>query len=391
MSPGDVIDSRYRVDRELGSGGMGFVLACTDLRLNRAVALKLLHGEALTNHVHLARFEREARAAAMLKSEHVVRTLDVGKLPNDAPYIVMERLDGQDLEELAKTEPLPCAVAVDYVLQACAGIAEAHANGIVHRDLKPQNLFLAKRSLGAPIVKVLDFGIAKLESDGADLTRTRDIFGTPLYMAPEQLRGAKEVDARADLWAIGAILYRLVTGHPPFDGDTMAMLCANILQSEPVPVRQLRPDAPDTVVRAVDRCLRKDPAMRFPSVAELARVLDPDEAFQQTAPLKVEPAAPPPAPPRAPSKRPWLWSLLLVPVGAGAYVVWPRSPAPAPIVEAPRSAELAPEEPPAVVAPAVSASKSAAPLPRRPAHRRPRPSTPAAPVEQDDSLPDMRK
>ena len=190
---GDVLDDKYLVERVLGSGGMGLVLAATHLTLRQPVALKLLLPSSLDDAIVVSRFEREARAAAMLKGEHVARVLDVGHIANGSPYMVMELLEGSDLEKIVEDNgPIATDVAVSYILQACAAIAEAHANGIIHRDLKPHNLFLAKRVDGEPIVKILDFGISKLpDEEDQGLTRTRDVMGSPLYMAPEQLQEAR--------------------------------------------------------------------------------------------------------------------------------------------------------------------------------------------------------
>src|SRR5262249_17959342 len=183
------------VDRILGVGGMGVVVAATHLQLGQPVALKFMLAEALAQPEAAERFLREARAAVRLRSQHVARILDVGTLETGAPYIVMELLEGMDLAQLLERRPLPPQAAVDYVLQACEAIAEAHANGIVHRDLKPANLFLARTPTGAPLVKVLDFGIAKAHDPQlASVTQTSAVFGSPAYMSPEQLRSAKNVD-----------------------------------------------------------------------------------------------------------------------------------------------------------------------------------------------------
>jgi serine/threonine-protein kinase len=277
LKVGDVLDAKYEIQRVLGKGGMGLVLGAMHLALRQPVALKLLLPSSLEDQTVVARFEREARAAAMLKSEHVARVIDVGRIPNGSPYMVMELLDGSDLELVVDTAgPLAPEVAVNYILQACEAIAEAHGLGIIHRDLKPHNLFLARRVDGEPNVKVLDFGISKLPNEEEKhLTRTTDVMGSPLYMAPEQLRSAREVDPRADVWALGAILFRLVTGRTPFDGETMAQLCARVLVEPPRPIRTLRPDLPEGLAQVIERCLEKEPEKRFSSVAELARALDP--------------------------------------------------------------------------------------------------------------------
>src|SRR4051812_29611172 len=206
---GDVLAGKYRVDKILGAGGMGVVVAAHHVQLDERVAIKFLLPEALGNAEAVARFAREARAAVKIKSEHVARVIDVGTLETGAPYMVMEYLEGGDLSQvLASRGPLPVEEAVEYVLQACEAIAHAHALGIVHRDLKPANLFLIRRPDGTNAIKVLDFGISKVmpgksaSSDNA-MTRTRTVMGSPLYMSPEQMASTRDVDGRTDLWALG--------------------------------------------------------------------------------------------------------------------------------------------------------------------------------------------
>jgi serine/threonine-protein kinase len=224
------------------------------------------------------RFAREARAAVKIKSEHVARVTDVGTLETGAPYMVMEYLEGTDLSALLARGPLSVEQAVDYLLQACEAIAEAHTLGIVHRDLKPANLFLAQLPGGVKSVKVLDFGISKLTglsaSGGQDsATRTKALLGSPLYMSPEQMQSAKDVDARSDIWALGVILYELIAGASPFTADTMPELILKIMSTAPVPLRSCRSDVPEPVEAAVMRCLSKDRLLRFQTVGELAGAL----------------------------------------------------------------------------------------------------------------------
>jgi serine/threonine-protein kinase len=281
VKEGDVLAGKYRIERVLGVGGMGVVVSALHLQLDERVAIKFLLPGALHNAEAVARFAREARAAVKIKSEHVARVSDVGTLETGAPYMVMEFLQGRDLAALVRESgPLASEDAAEYVLQACEALAEAHALGIVHRDLKPANLFLVARADGSPCVKVLDFGISKLtstSSSGADLgmTKTHAIMGSPLYMSPEQMSSSRSVDARADIWAIGAILYELVTGSVPFEADSMPQLCGMILQDLPTPPRSRRADLPDALERTILRCLEKDRTKRFQSVAELAAALAP--------------------------------------------------------------------------------------------------------------------
>ncbi|MCC6647127.1 MAG: protein kinase [Polyangiaceae bacterium] len=279
MQPGDVLAGKYRVERVIGAGGMGVVVAATHLQLGELVALKFLLPASLAHAETVARFLREARAAARIKSEHVARVSDVGPRENGAPYIVWEHREGRDLSALLEQDgPLSPELAITYVLQACEAIAEAHALGIVHRDLKPSNLFVARRIDGAPIVKVLDFGIAKADAPdgGADVvTATNTTMGSPRYMSPEQVRSARRVDQRSDLWSLGVILHELVAGEPPFTGESPASLLATVVMDEPARLRDARPDAPEELERVVLRCLEKDPADRYADVGELARALGP--------------------------------------------------------------------------------------------------------------------
>ncbi len=275
---GDVIAGKYRIERLIGMGGMGAVVAARHIELDERVAIKMLLPHLPASGEPAARFLREAKATIRIKNEHVVRVLDVGRTDKGSPYIVMEYLDGQDLGQLLeRSGPLPVEDTVDYVMQACEAIAAAHALGVVHRDLKPANLFLAAASDGSALVKVLDFGISKIAESAANqapgLTSTATVMGTPCFMSPEQLRSTRDVDARADIWSMGAILHALMTGTPPYDGESNADVSAKIIRDLPTPLRQLRPDAPAELEAIVLRCLEKDPARRFPDVASLADAL----------------------------------------------------------------------------------------------------------------------
>jgi serine/threonine-protein kinase len=278
VQPGDIIAGKFRVERVLGVGGMGVVVLATNLALDQRVALKFLLPESAGHPDVAARFAREAMAAAKIQSEHVAKVLDVGRLENGAPYMVMEFMDGEDLEHvLARVGPMPVPLAVGYLLQATEAVAEAHAVGIVHRDLKPANLFLAKRPSGVPIIKVLDFGISKqtMSTSQASMTKTSAILGSPLYMSPEQMASSKSVDMRSDIWALGVVLYELLVKQTPFPADTMPELVAAILQREAEPLSRFRPDIPPGLDAVVARCLEKDPKRRFQNVAEMAAALAP--------------------------------------------------------------------------------------------------------------------
>ncbi len=276
---GEILAGKYRVEKVLGVGGMGVVVAATHLQLDQRVALKFLLPGAAREPEIVARFAREARAAAKIHSEHVARVIDVGTLAESgSPYMVMEFLEGSDLSQLLqKRGALPVAEAVGYLLQACEAIAEAHAAGIVHRDLKPANLFLATRPGRGDLIKVLDFGISKLtvggRSEEVALTKTAAVMGSPLYMSPEQLISAKDVDARSDVWALGVILYELIAARPPFDGATVAELVTRILHAPHASLLEVRPDVPPTLDAAISRCLAKDPAQRFPNVSAFVHAI----------------------------------------------------------------------------------------------------------------------
>lgn len=302
---GAVVAGKYRIERKLGEGGMGLVVAATHLALGGQVALKFLTiGDEIRPEA-LARFTREAQTVARIKSEHIARVLDMGTVESGAPYIVMELLEGQDLHKFVrKNGPLPSGDAVEFILQAAEGVAEAHAAGIVHRDLKPANLFLSHKPDGSPFVRVLDFGIAKdiqakKEAGDVSLTVGTEVLGSPLYMAPEQIRNPKDVDPRADVWSLGAILYKLLTGRSAFEADNPSATLAMIVMEEPDPIRRLRPDVPAQLEAVVQRCLEKKIDQRFQSVDELACALLPFA-------------------PSRPRGRPWVPKMILLPQASSA-------------------------------------------------------------------------
>jgi serine/threonine protein kinase len=275
-----MLAGKYRVERVLGAGGMGVVVAARHVELDQLVAIKFVRDEAIASEDAVQRFLREARAAVKLRSEHVARVLDVGKLDSGAPYMVMEFLEGSDLGNvLSERGPLPLDAAADWILQACEAVAEAHAAGIVHRDLKPENLFLARTVGGGQKIKVLDFGVSKAiggaGSEMSGLTRTRAMLGSPLYMAPEQMRSSRDVDARADVWALGVVLFQLLTQRWPFEAETMPELCLKVVTEPPMSLAAIRPDIPAGIGAVIERCLDKDPKRRFANAAELASGLEP--------------------------------------------------------------------------------------------------------------------
>jgi serine/threonine-protein kinase len=275
VSPGEVLAGKYRIERVLGEGGFGVVVAALHLQLRQRVALKFLLPHALRDPSIVERFVREARAMAGLRSQHVARVIDVGTLPDGAPYIVMELLEGEDLGEVVeKRGRLEVPAAAAAVLEACEAIGEAHALGIVHRDLKPSNLFRARGTGGHPIIKVLDFGISKLPPADEDhsLTRTHAVFGSPVYASPEQLRSTKHVDHRTDIWSLGVTLYHLVSGALPFAGATLSELAIKVAM-DPMPRFDPALGIPPRFEAIVARCLEKEPAARYPTVAALAEDL----------------------------------------------------------------------------------------------------------------------
>jgi len=277
---GQVVADRFRVGECIGQGGMGAVYAATHVQLGHRVALKVMSPTLASTAEAVSRFLNEARAAAHIASEHVVRVSDVGTLPGGVPFLAMEYLEGEDLSALVKKDGrIPIAEAIDLVLEALEGIAHAHALGIVHRDLKLSNLFLARRLDGTRGVKVLDFGISKMAPSlgvpAEQSTVTGVVMGTPQYMAPEQLRNSKTVDARADIWAVGVILFNLLTGDLPFEGESLAELILAISMGERPSLRSKRSEVPVGLEQVVMRCLERDRESRWSDAASLARALAP--------------------------------------------------------------------------------------------------------------------
>jgi eukaryotic-like serine/threonine-protein kinase len=260
---------------------MGIVLAAQDEMLGRAVALKVVLPRMLRSEEAVERFGNEARSLARIESRNVVRVLDFGTISEPAscaglPFMVLELLRGEDLFSVASSVPggLSPARVVRYALEACAGLAAAHAQGIIHRDLKPENLFLAQEPDGTSCLKVLDFGIARSHTRRA-LTRGQVGVGSPGYMSPEQVEGRGHVDERADIWALGVVMYELLAQRPAFFGETAQSLCLQILNAEVTPLSDIRHDLPMALVYIVERCMERDPDKRFANVAELADALAP--------------------------------------------------------------------------------------------------------------------
>ncbi len=310
---GSLVAGKYLVEGVIGAGGMGIVLAAKHVQLDRKVAVKFLLPQAASNEEAAGRFSREARAMARLQNEHVVRVLDVGELETGEPYMVMEYLEGTDISRFMKERGrLSVDATVDFMLQACEAIAEAHAVGIVHRDLKPSNIFLARRFDGSYIVKLLDFGIAKLQADASEaqqsFTTTTALLGSPVYMSPEQLQCSRDADARADIWSLGAIMHKVLAGRPPFIAETMPQVCTLIMSAPPQRLRDVRPDVPVAIEGVILKCLEKRPEDRFQNVTELAAALSAVAPAQSVgsldrvrAAMAAGAAAPPPSAPSGPS------------------------------------------------------------------------------------------
>ncbi len=291
--PGDVIGGKYRVDALSARGGMAAIFLGQHLVLGQRVAIKVMLAESAREEASVERFMREAQAAARVETEHVTRVMDAGLLDDGLPFLVMEFLEGCDLGALlAERGPLPCDVVVDYALETLEGLAHVHSAGIVHRDLKPSNLFLARRPDGSTVVKLLDFGISKSlvapEDARVKALTGNVVVGSPVYMSPEQVRSARSVDARSDLWSLGVSIYELVTGALPFDGDGVGEVLAEILGGTPRPMQTRRADVPAGLDAVVGRCLARDREERHADVLELARALAPFARSQVAAAAAVD-------------------------------------------------------------------------------------------------------
>lgn len=293
----EVVHGKYRIGRTIGFGGMATVVAGHHLELDQPIAIKFLHRSEAAKPDAVRRFLSEARAAARLSSPHVARVLDVGSAPTArggiVPFMVMELLEGLDLDALVMTRGrLPLGEAIEYVMQACEGVSEAHAMGIIHRDLKPGNLFLTRKRDGTPLVKLLDFGISKtVTREGrraTSITSDREMMGSPRYMSPEQVRSAKDVDARTDVWSLGVILHELLSGAPPFEAENVADTLVAILHAPPRSIAKAAPDVPPALIEIVMRCLQKKPEGRYASVDEFAAALAP---YRSVTPIVLPPMA----------------------------------------------------------------------------------------------------
>ncbi|MDC0670282.1 protein kinase domain-containing protein [Nannocystis radixulma] len=283
---GRLLDGKFRFTKLLGAGGMGAVWRAQNIRVRKAVAIKLMHAEFAGNPGILDRFRNEATAAGQIGNPHICDIYDFGQSVL-GPYIVLEMLNGRSLGELVQqTGQVDPGLAVLIIRQALIGLDAAHAVGIVHRDLKPENIFLHEPSPGHLLVKLMDFGISKFSqggTEGGGRTSAGVLMGTPEYMSPEQTEGAAGVDLRTDIWAMGAILYKALTGADAFMGATMAAILVAVSTKQPTPIAQLAPHVPPGLIAVIERCLAKEPGDRFASCSELSAALAPFE--QLGAPL----------------------------------------------------------------------------------------------------------
>jgi serine/threonine protein kinase len=410
IKEGTIIARKYRAIRVIGEGGMGTVIAATQIDLNRPVAIKLVRKDAASQGVE--RLLREARAAAPLHSAHVSRVLDVGRTGDGEAFLVMEYLEGEDLRARLAKGPVGVADAVSWILEACEGLAEAHARGIVHRDLKPGNIFLARQPNGSTVVKILDFGLARntMSEDDGRITQTGAILGSPSYMSPEQLSGLAP-DPRSDIWALAVTLYELLTGALPFGGRTTPEICAAVLSKKPVSIEVRQSGVPTELEGVIMTCLQKRPDDRPRDIAELAALLEPF-AEQPGAAARVaaslasrsdpgvsEVAFSTEQPTHLVSRTPWLVGLAVALVAVVAVVVvavvvrskQPERPhaSPSPPVTIATEQKSAASVVPVIAVDALPSASSSARVVRAPRFvPRPRPSgaRSAAPVDSVDPL-----
>ncbi len=419
---GRVLSGKFRFVRKLGKGGMASVWLAINTAVDREVAIKVIRPEVLKNDDLVARFRSEAKAAGRIEHPHVCEILDFGVGPI-GPYIVMERLQGKNLAQLIHERgTLSPQETVDIVQQALLGLEAAHAQGIVHRDLKPENVYLHEPKVGPPVIKLMDFGVAKFTDGSAEITTEHGaLLGTPEYMAPEQFKGADQAEVRTDLWAVGAIIFRALTGKHAFKGPTVAATLLLVSHEEPVPIRTIKPEIPQALVDVVTRCLSKDIAGRYANATQLRAALtelEPELDLDDEGPTapslpKLGPALPelavraaaPDSPELAPNdstleRRPTetfqaadshapargLWiagGLALLAVAAGV-MLWPDDAPPSPTPAATKAATPTANVPPA--APRLDAGTPAEPVePAEPAE----PAEPVVVILEDEPAPDL--
>ena len=280
-APGEVLDGKYKVEKVLGEGGMGCVVRAYHTLLRAPVALKFMNPQFITFPGAVERFLNEGTASQAIQTDHVVQVQEVGKLANGTPYLVMPCLEGHDLAELLAREGSPGLAierAVHFVIQILRGLQAAHAIGIIHRDMKPSNCFVVNKDGEDDFVRILDFGISKVQQPGsASLTQTNSALGTPLYMSPEQARSPRDVDGRSDIYSVGVILYELLSGHTPFFSESgeFTEILFKLFTADPPPVQSTRPDIPDALAAVVHKALAREPKDRYATALEVALALEP--------------------------------------------------------------------------------------------------------------------
>ena len=367
---GALVGGRYRLTRVIGAGGMGNVFEAEISSVGRRCAIKFLRSELAARSRSTSRFEREAQTLARLEHEHITAVFDYGWFEDETPFFVMEYLGGETLRRhLERRGPLAPALALELLQQACRGMALAHARGVVHRDLKPDNLMLVEHSDGRPWLKILDFGVARhLEAAAVQLTPTGAELGTVLYMSPEQARGVTNVDARADVYALGAIAYEALSGRRVHSGESYNEVLFHVITRDHAPLAQVLPACPKSLTDVIERCLMRDPADRPADGASLLALLERVEVSSGTAPV----AAPHTA------KRGWKrWAWPAAGLSLGAWVA----------ILGPRGAGSGTEHVAATTAGLTSNALSLAPAPYLIETQTPETQTPEPPVASMESAP----